>query len=66
MLVIDKAEVYRECIKRIDEKVGKEMLSVTDVAKYCGIDRKTVRRRFKFEGGYITLVGLAHQMVYGK
>ena len=62
---MDKDIQYRECIKRLDEKVGKEMLSVRDVADFCGIDPRTVKKRFTIQGGYIALCVLAHEMVYG-
>ncbi len=62
---MDKAMQYRECLKRMDEKLGKELVTVREAADYCGVDTRTIKKNFTVRDGYLCLTVLAHEMVYG-
>ena len=57
-------EAYRDNLERIIAAYpGKEMLTVTDVINFTGINRKTVKKMFPFNRyGYISAATLARSM----
>lgn len=56
-------ELYRLNLERLDKMFPeKEYLTTTDVCKFTGWERHTVKKRFKFEGYFISKVSLASQM----
>lgn len=56
-------ELLRDNIARIKEKYpSKELLTASEVAKYLGICTKTVRKRYTFTRGYISVVKLASEL----
>ena len=58
-----ETETYRDCLERLDELApGKEILSMTEVAKMMGINRHTAAKRFAVSGGYISKVNLARSL----
>ena len=56
-------ELLRDNIVRIKEKYpDKELLRQFEVAQYLGVSVKTVRKRFTFDRGYISVVKLASEL----
>jgi len=54
---------YRDNLERIKEKYpGKEYLRMIDVAKFCGIDWRTAKKRFEFKDNCISVAKLAREM----
>ncbi len=54
--------LYQENLKRLMEKSGgKEILNLRETADLLGFkDTRTVKKKFPFVDGYITLATLAH------
>lgn len=51
---------FRDNLMRIKEFYpNKELLNKKEVAKYCGIDQRTVAKLFEFNNGYMSVVNLA-------
>ena len=46
-------------IKALDNK---KMLKIKEVADFLGIDYRTVKKRFSFKDGYISITTLAREM----
>lgn len=56
-------ELMRDNLARIKEKFpDKELLRVCEVADYLGVCAKTVRKRYTFDRGYISVVKLASEL----
>ena len=56
-------ESYRDNLERISEKFpSQELLTVKDVATFCGLDRRTVARLYSFKSCYISKAVLAREM----
>ena len=56
-------ELYRLNLERLDSAFpGKEYLTTTDVCKFTGFERHTVKKRFQYKGTHISKVALATQM----
>lgn len=56
-------ESYRDNILRIKEFYPtKEMLNKNEVALFTGLDPRTVKKIFEFNGAYISVASLARQM----
>ena len=54
---------YRDNLERIcDAFPNKEMLNVSEVKRFTGLDRENVKRLFCFKNGYISVASLARQM----
>lgn len=41
---------------------GKRLLTVSDVARYAKVDRRTVQKRYSFSNGYISATMLAREL----
>ena len=41
---------------------NKKMLKIKEVADFLGIDYRTVKKRFSFKDGYISITTLAREM----
>lgn len=61
-------EGYRRQLEDILEfSHGARLLTIGDVRKYTGIsDYRTLKRRFPFDGHYISAMTLAHVMCRGE
>lgn len=58
----EKAD-FRDNLVRLDEKFpGRELLRISEVAEFMGVDRRTVQRRYTFDRCYITKTRLAKEM----
>lgn len=56
-------ELFRDNLIRIKEKYpDKEILRPFEVASYLGICVKTVKKRYTFHDGYISVVKLASEL----
>lgn len=56
-------EAYRDNLERIkNEFPTKEILNITEVTRYLGVDRGTVVKRFPFKRGYISVATLAREL----
>lgn len=56
-------EAYRDNLERIKDCFPtKELLNVSEVARFLGVDRGTVTRRFSFKTGYISVATLAREL----
>lgn len=56
-------EAYRDNLERIKNSYPtKELLNVTEVTKFMGVDRGTVERRFSFKRGDISVATLAREL----
>lgn len=56
-------EFYEDNVLRLKEFFpAKELLNVGDVAKFAGLDRRTVEKRYPFTSGYITVATLARAL----
>ena len=54
---------YRDNLERIVARFpDKEMLTVKDVCKFCGLDGRTAKKLFEFNHNYISFAKLARQM----
>ena len=54
---------YRDNLERITAQFpNKEMLTVKDVCKFCGLNYRTAKKLFEFTNNYISVVKLARQM----
>ena len=54
---------YRDNLERIFNAFPeKEMLNVSDVKRFTGLDRENVKKLFHFKNGYISVASLARQM----
>ena len=54
---------YRDNLERLDMAFpNKEMLSQIEVANYCGMDRHTVTKHFRFTERYISKTVLAREL----
>lgn len=54
---------YRDNLERVCNAFpDKEMLTVSEVSRFTGLDRKTVRKRFSMRQWYISVACLARQM----
>jgi len=63
----EREHLYQENLKRLQEKSGgKEMLNLRETADLLGFkDTRTVKKKFPFVDGYITLATLAHCLTPG-
>lgn len=43
---------------------NKELLNVCDVARFAGLDPRTVKKRYPFTNGYITVATLARALCH--
>lgn len=56
-------EGFRDNMERLNEFFpNKELLSVTDVVKFTGRDRRTVTRFFSFRNNFISKVEVARTL----
>ena len=56
-------ESYRDNVERIKEVYPtKELLIAKEVADFVGLDFRTVKKMYKFNGKYISVASLARQM----
>mgnify|MGYP004582237571 CR=1 FL=1 len=54
---------YRDNLELLLEYFGeKRMYRPFEVAQYLGVNVRTVKKRFEFEKGYITIVNLARAL----
>lgn len=54
---------YRDNLERITARFpDKEMLTITDVCAFCGLDYRTAKKLFEFTNNYISVAKLARQM----
>ena len=54
---------YRDNLESLLEYFGeKRMYRPFEVAQYLGVNVRTVKKRFEFEKGYITIVNLARAL----
>lgn len=54
---------YRENLEQILKFTeGRNLLTITDVKNFCGIDLRTAKKRFPFLNGYISAATLAASM----
>lgn len=60
--------LYQENLSRLQEKSGgKEILNLRETADILGFkDTRTVKKKFPFVDGYITLATLAHYLTPGE
>ena len=51
---------YRDTLNWLSEKFnGKVLLTVSEVARGFGVDRRTAQKRYPFQGSYIEITKLA-------
>lgn len=56
-------ETYRKNLELILEAYpNKKLLSISDVVKFTGLNRRTVLKLFSFDGHYISIANLAREM----
>ena len=56
-------EARAEYERRIRERFPrKEILTISDASKFCGVDFKTVKKIIKFNNNYVTVVNFAKQL----
>lgn len=56
-------QAYRANLERIKARYPeKEMLNISEVKQFLGIDREVVKRRFPFKSNYISVATLAWEL----
>lgn len=56
-------ELFRLNLERLDKAFpNKEYLTSRDICDFTGLERHTVRKKFKYDGKLISKVSLANQM----
>lgn len=60
-----QSEYYEDNVLRLKELFPtKELLNVGDVAKFAGLDRRTVKKRYPFTNNGITVATLARALCH--
>lgn len=56
-------EAYRDVLEELTTYFHeKRLVTVSDVVRYSGLNRRTVMKRFPFKDGYISIVVLARKL----
>ena len=56
-------ELFRDNLQSLNERFpDKFLLDSTEVSKFTGLERHTIKKKFKFDGRYITKTQLARDL----